>query len=527
MSVPVSSPLRRYRRRILGWGLSGVALLCAVGAPLFLRSVEHDLERRVPSEMAERGFEGVSAAFSGQDGVLRCATPLAEPEDAIDAAIDVWGVRAIELDRSCRVGGSPSDATGDVSTTSPDDTVTSSSTSTSSTDPADDPPDFETVVEVVTSGRQLSILSSLISASDVAEMLAGEGPFTLFAPTDEAFEALSANTLAELRREPVLLDALLQHHVVVGAHPSGDLVPGALEMLDETTLTVRVDDGEITIDRASVTELDLSAANGVVHVIGRVLLPPSTPADSDDPTVSATLTAGRIELDGIVADEIQRAALVAAASRNLDPASVDDRLVVIPSAVIEDATVAALAELVAVMPPYLASGVSGFDGSELHTTGVFVDNGGRTAFLAVADFVSADVELARRPTASGDDAEALEDELNAFVTNNPIRFEPASADVEPDASAALDQLAGIAKQFAGVTITIEGHTDSDGVPDENQTLSEERAMTVLFGLATRGVPADDLTSVGLGSTRPIVVGGVEDKAASRRIEFSVTTTAGA
>jgi OOP family OmpA-OmpF porin len=179
------------------------------------------------------------------------------------------------------------------------------------------------------------------------------------------------------------------------------------------------------------------------------------------------------------------------------------------------------------MPSNLVSGDSGFDGSVLYATGVFVDDIGRTAFLAVADGVSADVRLARRPTASGDDADALEAELNAFVIANPIQFAPASADVDPDAFTVLDQLAGIAKQFDGVTITIEGHTDSDGVPAENQTLSEERAVTVLFSLAARGVPAADLASVGLGSTRPIVVGGVEDKDASRRIEFRVTAAAGA
>ncbi|HEX4982550.1 MAG TPA: hypothetical protein VFV63_12660, partial [Ilumatobacteraceae bacterium] len=175
MSVPVSSPLRRYRRRILGLGLFGVIVLCGVAAPLFLRSVERDLERRVPSELAERGFEGVSAAFSGQDGVLRCATPLAEPEDAIDAAIDVWGVRAIELDRSCRVGGSP-DVTDDGTSTpdGTDDVATSDgpatdSTSPTLTDPSNGTPAFDSIVDLVTSGQRFSILSSLIDEADLVE----------------------------------------------------------------------------------------------------------------------------------------------------------------------------------------------------------------------------------------------------------------------------------------------------------------------------------------------------------------------
>jgi outer membrane protein OmpA-like peptidoglycan-associated protein len=406
MSVPVSPPLRRYRRRILGWGLFGVVVLCGLAAPLFVRSVERDLEGRVPSELAERGFDGVSAAFSGQDGVLRCAAPLEEPEDALDAAFDVWGVRTVELDRSCRVSRAPADGTGDgstdASTPSPDGTVTGSPTSVpSATVVDDDTPDLGSVADVATS-------------------------------------------------EP-----------------------------DDRFLTV-----------------------------------------------SATLTAGRVVLAGTVADETQRAVLVDGASRVLDPANIDDQLTVASEAAIDDATVRALAELVAVMPPNLVSGESGFDGAELYGEGVFVDADGRTAFEAAAEFVSATVELAPRPTASGDDAEALEDDLNEFVAANPIRFAPTSADVESDALAVLDQLAAIAKQFDGVTITVEGHTDSDSVQTENQTLSEERAETVLAGLVARGVPAADLTSVGLGSTRPIIVDGVEDKDASRRIEFRVTTQAG-
>ena len=295
-----------------------------------------------------------------------------------------------------------------------------------------------------------------------------------------------------------------------------------------TTLPVTVDDdGEITIGRAHVTTPDLLAANGVVHAIDEVLL--RTPPEPDDrvPLVSATLTDGQVVLAGTVADESQRAALVDAASRFLDPANVDDRLTVSAAAAVDDAAVDALAELVAAMPPNLVSGESGFDGTEVYSNGVFASDDGRTAFLDVADFVSAAVALDARPTASADDAAALEDELNRVVSANPIQFAQRSAEVSPDVFAVLDQLAGIAEQYSGVTIGIEGHTDSDGVPADNQALSEQRALAVLFSLAARGVPASDLTSVGLGSTRPIIVGGVEDKDASRRIEFRVTTTDGA
>jgi OOP family OmpA-OmpF porin len=388
-------------------------------------------------------------------------------------------------------------------------------------------PDFDSILEVVTSGQQFSILASLIDQSDVAELLTGEGPFTLFAPSDDAFDAMTPDTLAELRRNPDSLDALLRHHIAGGAHPSSELESGALEMLDDTTLAVTVDDGEITIGGAHVTTPDLLAANGVVHAIDEVLLREPPEPDDRVPLVSATLTAGKVVLAGAVADESQRATLVAAASRFLDPSNVDDRLTVSAGEEIDDAAVDALAELVAAMPPNLVSGESGFDGTEVYSNGVFATDDGRRAFLAVADFVSAAVVLDARPTASEDDAAALEDELNRVVLANPIQFAQRSADVSPDVFAVLDQLAGIAEQYSGVTIVIEGHTDSDGVPADNQALSEQRALAVLFSLAARGVPASDLTAVGLGSTRPIIVGGVEDKDASRRIEFRVTTTGGA
>ena len=409
MSVPVSSRLRRYRRRILGWGSLGVVVLCGVGAPLFVRSVENDLEQRVPSELAERGFEGVSAAFAGQDGVLRCATPLSEPEDALEAAIDVWGVRAIELDRSCRVGGA--EGTDDAPTT------------------------------------------TLEPATD------GTAP-----GTPDAAEATDAT--------------------VTGSSTS----PAATSLADQP------------VD--------------------------STPAIDRVPIVSATLAVGRVVLAGTVGDETQRAILIDAVSDVVDPASIDDQLVIAPGAAIDGATLGALADLAAAMPPNLVSGESGYDGTELYSTGVFVDDTARNAFEQAAAAVSATVDLAPRPTASGEDAAALEVELNEFVAANPIQFAPQSADVSPEALTVLDQVAGIVERFSGLAITIEGHTDSDGEPVENQTLSELRAAAVVDGLVARGVPAAGLESVGLGATQPIVADGEEDKVASRRVEFRVTTDAG-
>lgn len=76
-----------------------------------------------------------------------------------------------------------------------------------------------------------------------------------------------------------------------------------------------------------------------------------------------------------------------------------------------------------------------------------------------------------------------------------------------------------------MSIAIEGHTDSDGVPIENLALSQRRAFTVLDALVERGVDPATLTAEGFGSEQPVLIDGVEDKTASRRVEFRVVTAA--
>ena len=165
-----ASSASRYQRRIFGLGVLGTVLLLVIGAPIFNNRIEDDLERRVPSELAEAGFSGITATFSGQDGTLRCAAPLDDPERAIEAAYDVWGVRAIVIDRSCRVNRAP---TVETTTTVVDDGDQDGSGATPVTTGDDElvdnvptalsaPPDFDTVAGIVATSPQLSLLSVLI-----------------------------------------------------------------------------------------------------------------------------------------------------------------------------------------------------------------------------------------------------------------------------------------------------------------------------------------------------------------------------
>jgi OmpA-OmpF porin, OOP family len=157
-------------------------------------------------------------------------------------------------------------------------------------------------------------------------------------------------------------------------------------------------------------------------------------------------------------------------------------------------------------------------------SGTYADEAGRAALAEVAAALGADVAVTERPAATDDDASELEAELNAFVGANPILFEPSSSVLDESAAPILDEVARRANQLAGVTITVEGHTDSDGGAQENLILSQLRALAVQQALVERGLDPASVTSEGFGSQRPIVVDGVEDKDASRRVEFRVVVT---
>ena len=105
-----------------------------------------------------------------------------------------------------------------------------------------------------------------------------------------------------------------------------------------------------------------------------------------------------------------------------------------------------------------------------------------------------------------------------------IRFGWASADLDSDSTATLNQLAQIAKECPNVTIDVEGHTDTDGAPDRNQRLSERRAQSVVDFLVKAGVPPARLKAVGYGQDRPIAPNDNNaNKGRNRRIEFTVRT----
>ncbi|MFO7632248.1 MAG: fasciclin domain-containing protein, partial [Caldilinea sp.] len=122
-----------------------------------------------------------------------------------------------------------------------------------------------------------STLLTAATEAGLVDALTGEGPLTVFAPTDEAFAALPAGTLESLLADPQgALTQILLYHVVSGKVMSGDLSDGmTAETLQGAPITISIADGVVKINDAVVVVADIETSNGVIHVIDAVILPPA------------------------------------------------------------------------------------------------------------------------------------------------------------------------------------------------------------------------------------------------------------
>lgn len=131
------------------------------------------------------------------------------------------------------------------------------------------------LVETAIAAEDFDTLATLVEVAGLVDALRGEGPFTVFAPTDEAFAALDEALQAELIGDPELLASVLLYHVVEGA-VLAEAVVGLTEVttLSGQTITVSVEGGSVFLNGVEVVATDVLASNGVIHVLGGVLLPP-------------------------------------------------------------------------------------------------------------------------------------------------------------------------------------------------------------------------------------------------------------
>ncbi len=131
------------------------------------------------------------------------------------------------------------------------------------------------LVDTALAASKFKTLTSLLQTAGLVDALKAQGPFTIFAPTDDAFAQLSPESLDSLKKDPQKLAELLKYHVVQGAIKAEDAAKlSEAKTLDGQPITIEVKDGKIQVNGATVTEPDQQTANGVIHTIDRVLVPP-------------------------------------------------------------------------------------------------------------------------------------------------------------------------------------------------------------------------------------------------------------
>ncbi len=131
-----------------------------------------------------------------------------------------------------------------------------------------------TITDTAARTPQLSTLNKLINDAGLADTLRGSGPFTVFAPSDEAFKAVPAKTMAELAANKDLLKSVLSFHVLPGKVMAADVKTGNAKTVQGANLALARAGTYVTVDEALVQQADVAATNGVIHVIDKVLMPP-------------------------------------------------------------------------------------------------------------------------------------------------------------------------------------------------------------------------------------------------------------
>ena len=175
------------------------------------------------------------------------------------------------------VGCSSNDDSSAEATTAP-----ATSAPASPTDAMTDEAEAGTIVDVAAANPDFSTLVAAVTEAGLAETLSGEGPYTVFAPTNAAFEALPAGLVDALLlpENKEVLTQILTYHVVAGEVMSTDIQPGDVATVEGEDITITTDDGGVQVNGAKVSAADVEASNGVIHVIDEVLVPPNVDVNS-------------------------------------------------------------------------------------------------------------------------------------------------------------------------------------------------------------------------------------------------------
>ena len=128
------------------------------------------------------------------------------------------------------------------------------------------------IVDVAVSAGSFNTLVAAVQQAGLVSTLTSNGPFTVFAPTDEAFAKIPKDQLDALLADKSALADVLTYHVIAGKVMAADVKPGEVKTIEGSKITITTDNG-VMIDNAKVIKTDVLASNGVIHVIDTVLMP--------------------------------------------------------------------------------------------------------------------------------------------------------------------------------------------------------------------------------------------------------------
>ena len=132
------------------------------------------------------------------------------------------------------------------------------------------------IVDTAVAAGSFNTLATALKAAGLVETLKGKGPFTVFAPTDDAFKKLPAGTLEKLLADKAQLTKVLTYHVVAGKVMAADVVKlTEAKTVEGAPVKISAKDGKVKVNDANVVKTDVGASNGVIHVIDTVILPPA------------------------------------------------------------------------------------------------------------------------------------------------------------------------------------------------------------------------------------------------------------
>lgn len=131
------------------------------------------------------------------------------------------------------------------------------------------------LLQTATTAASFKQFIKAIKESGMEAAIATKGPFTLFAPTDEAFGKLSKEERDSLYKDKTRLAKIVSYHIIPGKVMITEVKPGDVETLEGHAVALKSDNGKVTVNDANVTQSDLAAENGVIHAIDAVLTPPS------------------------------------------------------------------------------------------------------------------------------------------------------------------------------------------------------------------------------------------------------------